>query len=295
MSRRRNGFTLVELLVVIGIIALLISILLPALNKARESARTVACASNARQLTMAANMFANEHKGWMQTTSDHGWAIQNDTSRQHYVYRNDGYLKDWASALIPYLGGRDTQTFYDSPDQSKVFVCPSDPDMDLNPAGHVLFNNIVPYDGFFPVSYGINADITAVVDLSSGEGKFGPYDLMNVTGGPQSPGGRGLPLSGRLNRVHRSSETLLFGDCGTRPNTGDPNTGLDRNDAVYYTTNWSGKGSLQGIYLTSWLTARIPLNRHKGRINVAFCDGHVESVMTGDFAKVRISPYPYAE
>jgi len=70
MLKRHSAFTLVELLVVIGIIALLISILLPALNRARESAKAVQCASNARQLVMATNIFANEHKGFMQTCSD---------------------------------------------------------------------------------------------------------------------------------------------------------------------------------------------------------------------------------
>jgi prepilin-type N-terminal cleavage/methylation domain-containing protein/prepilin-type processing-associated H-X9-DG protein len=78
----RRAFTLVELLVVIGIIAVLISILLPALNNAREKAKRVQCANNMRSIGQAVFMYANQNKG--KVPMHHGgsnwlWDITYDT------------------------------------------------------------------------------------------------------------------------------------------------------------------------------------------------------------------------
>src|SRR5438876_4849212 len=64
-NRRSRAFSLVELLVVIGIIAVVISLLLPALTRAKLQAKSAACKSNMRQVSLALKVYAMDNNGWL--------------------------------------------------------------------------------------------------------------------------------------------------------------------------------------------------------------------------------------
>ena len=116
-SRARvAGFTLVELLVVIGIIAVLISILLPSLGRAREAAKQSACLSNLRQLGMAFFNYANENRGRFPFRA--GLDEPTPKPPEDWIYWQGGRdVND--SAIAHYIG---SQGHFDP----NVLRCPSD-------------------------------------------------------------------------------------------------------------------------------------------------------------------------
>ncbi|HEY2586792.1 MAG TPA: type II secretion system protein, partial [Tepidisphaeraceae bacterium] len=114
-ANHRRGFTLVELLVVIGIIALLISILMPALSRARAQAQQTQCLSNERQVGMGMIAFAIDHlqhvplAGSLNPAGGGSGTPQslNDPSQRYWSYVMDGgvpHVMPLEAALAPYLG-----------------------------------------------------------------------------------------------------------------------------------------------------------------------------------------------
>lgn len=167
----KAGFTLVELLVVIGIIAVLIAILLPALSRARVASERLACASNMRQIGMAFAMYANDFSGAIPPA---------------YV-RADGQETTWYTLLMPYVG-------YQASPNTKISVavmkCPSDQMERATwlPSGDALSYAMTPCQGALA-----NVGWT---QLGTGQRINSDY----------YPAGRQL----KQNMIKRSSETLLL-------------------------------------------------------------------------------------
>ena len=114
---RRKGFTLVELLVVIGIIALLIAVLMPALGRAKEQANQVKCMSNMRMIGQAFMMYVNNNKFRFPRAAGGGATREDWLYWEGYATPPDPNRPLDDSAIAPYLG---------KPVNPEILRCPSD-------------------------------------------------------------------------------------------------------------------------------------------------------------------------
>ncbi|HLJ95459.1 MAG TPA: DUF1559 domain-containing protein [Gemmataceae bacterium] len=139
MTRRtRTAFTLIELLVVIAIIAVLIGLLLPAVQKVREASYRATCANNMKQIVLASHTFHDANHYFPTNSQDEGgW---------DWSYQQNHKSWSWLARLLPYLEQQnlltqlniDTRTLGQSQDLItmglKIFYCPSDNASSLNPS-----------------------------------------------------------------------------------------------------------------------------------------------------------------
>jgi prepilin-type N-terminal cleavage/methylation domain-containing protein len=182
-TTQRRGFTLIELLIVIAILAVLLGLLLPAVQKAREAANRMWCANNLKQLGLAAHNYHDSvghfppGVGYFPTTTG-----AFGTSWFHllpYVEQDNLYRSSWGPVPFPAPVGPAAAYYpgnngvYSKP--VKVFLCPSDPSVE--PGGVV---SIDAYS-FGALCYAANAFLHAITDLTTTPYKSDPQGKIGIS------------------------------------------------------------------------------------------------------------------
>ncbi|MEZ6055303.1 MAG: DUF1559 domain-containing protein [Planctomycetaceae bacterium] len=158
-SRRRQGFTLIELLVVIAIIAILVALLLPAVQSVREAARRSQCQDHMHNLVIAVHNYLGTNKvvppsGCYGTGGGGQWSVQ----ARILPFLEGGNVYALANLSLPYVEGAPPATI-----RIPVYLCPSDPYDMARGSDH------------YPLSYGYNGGTWQVWDNTTGQGGNGAF------------------------------------------------------------------------------------------------------------------------
>ncbi len=275
-ANHRRAFTLVELLVVIGIIAVLIGVLLPALNKARKSARAVQCLSNLRQMGNAWTMYLNDAKGRL---PDSIWT----TPAPLTAGSAQGNEVVWTGFWFGLLGNYRVN--------STQILCPEAMDpmpFQANSAGGIKGGGTAlnSWTGEFQGStvVGIRLDgsgVNPTNDASKKGWRIGSYAFNGYVYTPDPTKQPPDPkyFGKRITDVRPSTDVPVFYDC----------VWIENADMTNYTqtsfippTNL--KGDPQNCPATTSGNAqnRFLIDRHSYAINVCFADGHAQRVVLTD-------------
>lgn len=256
MRKRIKAFTLVELLVVIGIIALLISILMPALTKARQAAMSVQCLSNLRQCAMGIRFYASDWRDEILIST----TIQTGRS---YSGQTGGHHTCWPRF---YVQGRG---LYDDPGSTQYIKSPQ---AVLCPAEFLYGQNVSDANRSNlsdAVAYGVYAP---------GYGELAPRKF-NFVPSTKNPGGwtdAGVYVT-YPPAIPSDPPTVLTALIYKGGLIRDPSRTILLADSIESYTNHNQVAEFKGSG-TSFNNAAIHLI-HSGRANVAFFDGHAESLL----------------